>query len=231
MATDERQSRSALVVEDAPEARELVSSILASEGFSVATAEDGATAVSHVREREPDLIVLDVALPGVDGLEVCRRIRQFSDAYVLMLSGRADEGDRVGGLLVGADDYMTKPFSPRELAARAAVLLRRPRRVDSVDHLRIGSLEIELGARRVRREGKEIALTRIEFDLLEALALADGRAVAREVLFAAVWGEDAEYDSHLLDVHASNLRRKIESDPRHPVRLRTVRGIGFRLDP
>jgi DNA-binding response OmpR family regulator len=219
-----------LVVEDAPEFVELLVGLLEREGYDVATAADGPTAVETARTTEPDLIVLDLTLPGLDGVEVCRRIRGFSDAYVLMVTARDDEVDRVVGLEVGADDYLTKPFSPRELVARVRAMLRRPRTGPPAgDHdaaRTIGRLVVDPRSRRVLFDGEEVPLTRIEFDLLDALAAKPSMVFSRRMLRDLVWGEDWYGDDHVVDVHVANLRKKL-GDGRHLVE--TVRGIGYRL--
>lgn len=224
-------SHLALVVEDDHDfAAELVG-ILAAEGWSAASTSEGAAAVDHVRERSPDLVLLDLMLPDIDGVDVLRRIRAFSDAYVLVVSRRDGEQSKIDALRAGADDYLTKPVSPRELVARVEAVMRRPRSNGGADGaLVFGDLAVFTRARRVTLGGDEVDLTRIEFELLRRVALAGGDAVTRGVLFAGVWGADPAHDNHLLDVHVSNLRRKIESDPRRPSRLRTIRGVGFRLD-
>jgi len=170
-------------------------------------------------------------LPGIDGVEVLRRIRAFSDVYVLVVTRRDGEQSKVDALRAGADGYLTRPVSARELAARVDALMRRPRSGRPLGGtLEFGDLGVMVGARRVTLRGDDVELTRIEFEVLRRVALAGGDAVTRRALFADVWGPDVDHDDHLLDVHVSNLRRKIESDPRRPSRLRTIRGVGFRLD-
>jgi DNA-binding response OmpR family regulator len=223
----------ALVVDDAEEFRELVGGILRREGFLVRTAADGPDALDFAREFDPDVIVLDLGLPGIDGVEVCRRLRTFSDAYVVMLTGREEEIDKLIGLSVGADDYLTKPFSPRELVARIRAMLRRPRRAEPVaggGPRRFGELEIDDAAREVRVNGDVVELTRIEFDLLAALADRPRVALTRDQLLERVWGPNWFGDDHVVDVHMSKLRQKIGDDPRAPRYLKTVRGVGYRLE-
>ena len=223
--------RSVLVVEDAPEVREQLTNLMQAEGYAVDHAGCGEETLAKLREDEPDLVLLHPEHPNLaDCRELLREIRGFSDVYVLLLSERGDEDSRVGGLVAGADDYITRPFSPRELTTRAQVLMRRPRRFCEDTILRFGDLEIEPGPRRVLRDGEEVALTRIEFDILATLAARHGDAVSRTDVFRAVWGAGARHDDHVLDVHVSNLRRKVEADPRHPRHVRTIRGVGFRLD-
>lgn len=220
-----------LVVEDAPEFRHLVVSALGKEGFVVETADDGHSAVQHARSFNPDLIVLDLSLPGLDGLEVCRQVRIFSDAYILMLTGRDDEVDKVIGLSVGADDYVTKPFSPRELMARVTAMLRRPHlRGDPTPSCRqFGALAVDPASRAVRVGGQEVELTKIEFDLLDVLSESPRIVFSRPVLLERVWGPNWHGDDHVVDVHISKLRRKLGDDPRSSRYVLTVRGVGFRL--
>jgi DNA-binding response OmpR family regulator len=224
----------ALVVDDAPEFRELVASVLRQEGFRVHTAEDGAEALTAAAVQNPAVVVLDIGLPVVDGVEVCRRLRTFSDAYVVMLTGRRDEIDKLIGLSVGADDYLTKPFSPRELVARIRAMLRRPRATatGAVPSLirQLGELELDPAAREVRVEGRLVDLTRIEFDLLDALSSPPRVALSRAQLLERVWGPSWFGDDHIVDVHMSKLRQKLGDSPRMPRYLKTVRGVGYRLD-
>jgi len=221
----------ALVVEDAPEFRELVVSQLEAHGFEVESASDGPSAVDLARLVMPDVIVLDIGLPGMDGIEVCRQVRTFSDAYVVMLTGRDDEIDKLVGLSVGADDYMTKPFSPRELVARVQAMLRRPRNGSgpSGEERRVGDLAIDIGTREVRAGGEEVDLTKIEFDLLAILTDHPKQVLTRSQLLERVWGADRFGDDHVVDVHMSSLRRKLGDDPKSPRYIRTVRGVGYRL--
>ena len=224
---------SVLIVDDEPNLVELVRGYLEREGFRVQTAADGPAALEITRLERPDLIILDVMLPGMDGLEVCRRLRQFSDAYVLMLTAKVDEVDKVVGLAVGADDYVTKPFSPRELVARVKAMLRRPRsaNADAPDvppvH-RFGDLMLDEGRHEVTRHGEPVALTAREFALLQALASQPQRVFTRAQLLERVWGE-AYYDDHVVDVHMANLRKRLEDDPAHPRYIETVRGVGYRF--
>jgi DNA-binding response OmpR family regulator len=222
----------ALVVDDAPEFRELVRSVLRTEGFRVDVADNGDAALALARASEPDVVVLDIGLPGIDGVEVCRQLRTFSDAYVVMVTGRQDEIDKLIGLSVGADDYVTKPFSPRELVARIRAMLRRPRGDSSGRPTvrRLGDLELDPAAREVRVEGRVVELTRIEFDLLDALSARPRVALSRAQLLERVWGPSWFGDDHVVDVHMSKLRQKLGDDPRAPRYVRTVRGVGYRLD-
>ena len=220
--------RLALVVDDEAPLTALVRSYLEREGFEVETATDGLAAVDAVRASAPDVVVLDVMLPGLDGIEVCRRIRTFSDAYVLMLTARGEEIDRIVGLTVGADDYLVKPFSPRELVARVRALLRRPRGAADVPATPAG-FEIDESRRVVRVDGTPVALTSLEFDLLAVLARDPGIVIGRQALLDRVWGPEFVADDHLVDVHIANLRRKLGDDPARPRFIETVRGVGYRL--
>jgi len=218
-----------LVVDDEAPIRELVRGYLEREGFEVEAATDGLAAVDAVRASAPDVVVLDVMLPGLDGIEVCRRIRTFSDAYVLMLTARGEEIDRIVGLTVGADDYLVKPFSPRELVARVRALLRRPRGAADVRATTPVGFEIDGSRRVVRVDGKPVALTSLEFDLLAVLARDPGIVIGRQALLDRVWGPEFVADDHLVDVHIANLRRKLGDDPARPRFIETVRGVGYRL--
>ena len=229
-----------LVVDDEAALVDLVQSYLTREQYEVLTADDGHAALELARIAQPDLVVLDLMLPGLDGLEVCRQLRQFSDAYVLMLTARTEELDKILGLTVGADDYLTKPFSPRELVARIKALLRRPRQVASANHpaseaaealpapQRWDDLTIDEAQHEVALHGHPVDLTAREFALLLALAQHPGRVFTRAQLLERVWG-DAYYDDHVVDVHLGNLRKKLEADPAHPEYLETVRGVGYRF--
>ncbi len=221
----------ALVVDDEPPLVQVVSGYLAREGFDVDAAGDGETAVALARDNAPDVVVLDLMLPGIDGVEVCRRIRAFSDAYIIMLTAKSDEVDKLVGLSVGADDYLTKPFSPRELAARVRAMLRRPRAADpaAAGVRRFGVLEIDPAGREVRLAGRAVELTRTEFDVLDALSAQPRVAFSRRQLLERVWGGDWYGDEHVIDVHVANLRRKLDDDATAPRYIRTVRGVGYRM--
>jgi len=234
--------RRAVVIEDDADVRALLTQLLQQAGFEVTEAETGAAGVRAVRELDADLVTLDLNLPDLDGIEVCRRIRDISEAYIVMLTGRPDEIDRLVGLETGADDYLTKPFSPRELRARVAAMMRRPRnRVatggtstangDHAEPIRHGDLEVDIEGRIVLLSGKELDLTRTEFDLLATLLSGPRRVWPRESLLRAVWGNDWGSDGHLVEVHMGNLRRKLGDDPRNARYIRTVRGVGYRLGP
>jgi DNA-binding response OmpR family regulator len=225
-----------MVVDDEPNLVELVRGYLEHEGFTVLTAADGLTALDVARTRQPELVVLDLMLPGLDGIEVCRRLRQFSDAYVLMLTAKAEEIDKIVGLSVGADDYLTKPFSPRELVARVKAMLRRPRSSvgvapdDPPGPQRFGEVVIDEVRHEVTRRGEVVPLTAREFALLSTLARRPGRVYTRGQLLEQVWG-DAFYEEHVVDVHVGNLRKKLEDDPARPRYVETVRGVGYRFSP
>jgi len=220
-----------LVVEDDPAIAHLLTEYLGREGFEVDVAVDGEGGVEAARHARPDVIILDLMLPGIDGIEVCRRVRAFSDAYVLILTARGDEVDRVIGLSVGADDYVVKPFSPRELSARVQALLRRPRRDHAVEEpvRRFGDLVIDPAARDVTLDGVHVDLTRTEFDLLDALSARPRMVFERRRLLEHVWGSDWYGDDHVIDVHVANLRRKLGDDPVASRYVRTVRGVGYRM--
>ena len=222
----------ALVVDDEAPLVTLVRSYLEREGFDVVTAGDGERAVELVRELSPDVVVLDVMLPGIDGIEACRRIRSFSDAYILMLTARAEEVDKIVGLSTGADDYLTKPFSPGELVARVRALLRRPRQAATTlpsPTRRFGDLAIDPLGREVRMGDDLVDLTRLEFDLLDALSESPRVAFSRSQLLDRVWGPSWFGNQHVVDVHIANLRRKLGDDGAAPRYIRTVRGVGYRM--
>jgi DNA-binding response OmpR family regulator len=223
------QAARVLVVDDEPPIVELVRGYLERDGFVVESAVDGPSAVEAVRASAPDVVILDVMLPGFDGLEVCRQIRTFSDAYVLMLTARGEEIDRVVGLIVGADDYLVKPFSPRELSARVKALLRRPRRAREDVAAGAPGLALDEARRLVRVDGAAIELTALEFDLLVVLVHDPGVVVGRQALLDRVWGPEFVAEDHLVDVHIGNLRRKLGDDPSRPRFIETVRGVGYRL--
>jgi DNA-binding response OmpR family regulator len=219
----------ALVVDDEPPLVQVVGGYLAREGFDVVSATDGVAAVTAAREHRPDVIVLDLMLPGIDGVEACRRIRTFSDAYIIMLTAKSDEVDKLIGLSVGADDYLTKPFSPRELVARVRAMLRRPRAVPDPGIRRFGELEVDPVGREVRAGGDPIDLTRTEFDLLDTLSAQPRVAFSRRQLLEHVWSGDWYGDDHVIDVHIGNLRHKLGDDATAPRYIRTVRGVGYRM--
>ncbi|MFH8252748.1 response regulator transcription factor [Microbacterium sp. B2969] len=229
----------ALVVDDDETVGDVVAAYLIRAGLTVVRSGDGIDALTAAARTPPDIVVLDLMLPGIDGLEVCRRLRRSRpELPIVMLTARGEEDDRIRGLEVGADDYITKPFSPRELVLRVQSVLRRSGAAsasqgepqDSPDRVVDGDLEIDRRARRVRRDGRELALTVREFDLLSWFLGNPGRAVRREELMQDVWGWDFG-DASTVTVHVSRLREKVEPDPTAPVRLVTVFGIGYRWDP
>jgi DNA-binding response OmpR family regulator len=222
-----------LVVDDESSIREIVRRYLRADGIDVIEAADGPTAMQLFTERRPDVVVLDVMLPGLDGIEVLRRIRNTSDAYVLMLTARAEETDRVVGLAVGADDYVSKPFSPRELTARIKALLRRPHMPGTaVAGGRFGDLTIDADRHDVHVRGDRVSLSVIEFDLLLAMSSAPGRVFSRRQLLERVWGYDFYGDERVVDVHIRNLRRALGDDADAPTWVATVRGVGYKfLEP
>lgn len=224
-----------LVVDDSEEIAELVAAVLAVNGYETRMAFTGSEALAVTREWGPDVIILDLTLPDVDGIEVCRQVRTFSSAYVLMLTARSDEIDRVVGLTVGADDYVTKPFSSRELTARVSALMRRPR-IDAPQELidegkrTLGRLILDTQLREVCYADRVIELTKIEFDILDALTQHSKRVLTRGELRERGWGAASLGDDHAVDVHVSNLRKKLSSAGAPSV-IMTVRGIGYRLAP
>ena len=221
-----------LVVDDEPIVREVVVKYLRREGFRTLEAGDGDTARELVERERLDLVVLDLMLPGMDGLAVCRWIRSRSTLPVIMLTARGEEADRIVGLELGADDYVTKPFSPRELAARVRTVLRRAQPSPARDErLAFGDLELDAGTREVRRAGEALKLTVKEFDLLWFLASHPRRVFSRDQLMDRVWGYEAALDTGTVTVHVRRLREKIEDDPSRPRRLETVWGAGYRFVP
>ena len=253
--TQDAPERRALVVEDDEDIRSLIEFTLGTQGFAVTAVDTGPKAIEAVRAQEPDLITLDLGLPGIDGIETCRRLRELTDAYVVMITGRDDEIDRLLGLETGADDFLTKPFSVRELKARVNALFRRPRRVEPrglaapvgtpgepdaaaaepapapvqtlPDH---GPLRVDVDGRRAFHGDTELTLTRTEFDLLTELMRTPARVWTREALLRSVWGTDWATDTHLVEVHVGNLRRKIEAGQQGVRLIRTVRGVGYRME-
>ena len=221
-----------LVVDDEPTIREVVVRYLEREGFKTLEAADGNRARELVERETPDLVVLDVMLPGTDGLELCRWIRSRSRLPVIMLTARGEESDRIVGLELGADDYVTKPFSPRELAARVRTVLRRAEPdAAAEERLSYDGLVIDSGTREVMRRNEPLRLTAREFDLLWFLASHPQRVFSREQLMRRVWGYSAALDTGTVTVHVRRLREKIEDDPSQPRHLETVWGVGYRFTP
>jgi len=223
---------SVLVVDDEPVVREVVVRYLQREGYATLEAGDGDDARRLIETQDPGLVVLDVMLPGTDGLELCRWIRGRSSLPVILLTARGEEADRIVGLELGADDYVTKPFSPRELVARIRTVLRRSNaQPQGPDRLEFGDLVLDGSSRQVHRGTSPVALTGREFDLLWFLASHPRHAFSRDQLMDRVWGYHAAVDTGTVTVHVRRLREKIESDPSRPTHLRTVWGIGYRFDP
>lgn len=217
-----------LVVDDEMALAGVVAGYLEKEGFVAIQAFDGPSAVELAETRRPDLIVLDVMLPGFDGVEACRRIRTFTDAYIIMLTARDEEVDKIVGLSVGADDYLVKPFSPRELIARVRAMLRRPRALPANPEIdRVGDLVVDEESRTVTVAGRPVDLTRTEFDLLATMASRPRLAFSRRQLIDDVWGIDWYGDEHLVDVHIGHLRCKLGDDAGSARYIRTVRGVGY----
>lgn len=219
-----------LVVDDEVPLAGVVGSYLTREGFEVSVAHTGPDAVDMARDLQPALIVLDVMLPGFDGIEVCRQVRMFSDAYIIMLTARDGEVDKVLGLSMGADDYLVKPFSPRELIARVHAMLRRPRLASEQaprDTMTVGGLVVNPESRAVTVDGQAIELTRTEFDLLAAMTARPKAALTRRQLIDSVWGPTWFGDEHVVDVHIGHVRTKLGDDANEPRFVRTVRGVGY----
>ncbi len=247
-----------MVVEDDEDIRSLIEFTLTTQGFEVRSVATGLEGVEQVRLFDPDLVTLDLGLPGIDGIETCRRIREVTDAYVVMITARDEEIDRLLGLETGADDFLSKPFSVRELKARVNALFRRPRRGVGAagpaptsaqaaqaaqvpapaaaplqpDHevLEHGALRVDVDGRRAFRASDELALTRTEFDLLTELMRTPARVWTREALLRAVWGTEWASDTHLVEVHIGNLRRKLGEGNGRPRLIKTVRGVGYRME-
>lgn len=221
-----------LVVDDEVVLAGMVSNYLQRAGFRISVVHDGLAALALVNADRPDVVVLDLGLPGKDGMEVCHEIRRHSDCYIIMLTARNEEIDKLLGLSAGADDYMTKPFSARELVARVQTLLRRPRQQSAGPEkaVRIGELVLDGPGRRVLVEGRDVEVTRTEFDLLSALVSRPAAVLSRRQLIDAVWGGDWVGDEHLVDVHIAHLRRKLATVADYTF-VETVRGVGYRMGP
>jgi DNA-binding response OmpR family regulator len=221
-----------LTVEDDERIRTAVKLALEDEGWEVHEAEDGEEALSAFSAQPADVVLIDIMLPGIDGFDVCRSIRKESDVPIVMVTARADTHDVVAGLEAGADDYLTKPFAPKELSARIRALLRRARTSDHrVDHLKFGDLEIAPDEGEVTLAGETVHLTKTEFRLLIELASNPGKVFSREVLLDRIWGYGYFGDGRLVDVHVRRLRMKVEPDPANPRHVVTVRGLGYKLAP
>lgn len=218
-----------LVIDDEKPLAQMVATYLSRAGYDAVQAHTGPDALESARTKRPDVMVLDLGLPGLDGVEVCRRLRTFSECYVLMLTARGNEEDKLAGLAAGADDYITKPFSVRELVARVAAVLRRPRTtLTPAEPVRLfGDLVLDLAAHEVRLDGDSVALTRTEFDLLAALSARPHQAFSRRQLIDIVWDPAWVGDERIVDVHIGHLRRKLGQDPGRYID--TVRGFGYRM--
>lgn len=217
-----------LVVDDDTALAEMIGIVLQSQGFEATFCADGAQAVEAFHRDNPDLILLDLMLPGMDGIEICRRIRTESAVPIIMLTAKSDTADVVAGLEAGADDYVPKPFKPKELVARVGARLRSLED-PAADHIKIAGLDINLSAHEIRRGEELLPLTPLEFDLLVALARRPGRVFSREELLEQVWGYRHVTDTRLVNVHVQRLRAKVEADPENPTIVVTVRGVGYRI--
>ncbi len=238
MSVDIATAQRVLVVDDERALADIVGSYLSRAGYVVEIVHTGPDAVERTRATDPDVVVLDLGLPGLDGIEVCRQIRTFTDCYVLMLTARGDEVDRLIGLSVGADDYLTKPFSTRELVARVQTVLRRPRRAPARPAVvppeparQFGDLRIDSAAREAWLGETPVSLTRTEFDILDVLSAQPRTALSRRQIIDTVWDVGWVGDDHVVDVHVANIRRKLDDDPNEPRFIVTVRGIGYRMGP
>jgi DNA-binding response OmpR family regulator len=224
--------KTVLIVDDEPKITTLVGDYLARSGFDFLVAHDGNSALAMARDKKPDLILLDLGLPDIDGLEIARSLRRESGVPILMLTARDGESDKILGLELGADDYITKPFSPRELVARVRAALRRaegPAGTSPADQLQVGDLFIDLARRQVRVKDRDVELTSTEFELLTALARQPGRVFTRAQLLDFIHGVSFESYERAIDSHIKNIRRKIGSDPREPCMLMMVYGVGYKL--
>ena len=219
-----------LVVDDDPALAEMLTIVLRGEGFDTAVVGDGTRALPAVRDLRPDVVLLDLMLPGMNGIDVCRAIRTESGVPIVMLTAKTDTVDIVLGLESGADDYVVKPFKPKELVARIRARVRRTE-TEPAEQLSIGDVSIDVPAHQVTRDGAQIALTPLEFDLLVALARKPRQVFTREVLLEQVWGYRHAADTRLVNVHVQRLRSKVERDPEHPEVVLTVRGVGYKAGP
>ncbi|MBI5929828.1 MAG: response regulator transcription factor [Chloroflexi bacterium] len=220
-----------LAIDDEESILRVVEAYLIAEGYTVELAQDGPGGLAAFRRYKPDLVILDVMLPGLNGLDVLQQIRRESDVYVLMLTAKSEEVDRVVGLTVGADDYLTKPFSPRELVARVKAILRRGRgETDENATLSFPHLRIDPRRYEVWRDDSPIELTTLEFKLLHALASYSGMVISRQQLLERIWGYDYFGEDRVVDVHIGHLRQKLEPDPSNPRYILTVRGVGYKFE-
>lgn len=237
-STSAQAAARVLVIEDETWLAGMIAAYLCDAGYAASVIHNGVDGVSAVREQAPDVVVLDLGLPGLDGIEVCRQVRTFSDCYILVVTARRDEIDTLIGLSVGADDYITKPFSMRELVARVQAVLRRPRSASAADQhpndepARVfGDLRVDPAGQRVHLGGAEVSLTPTERDLLMLLARRPTMAFSRAQLIQDIWGPDWFGDEHLIDVHIAHLRRKLGDNPETGRFITTVRGVGYRMGP
>jgi DNA-binding response OmpR family regulator len=223
--------RKVLVVDDEASIRTVLRKYLEADGLAVAEAPDGPAALAALHDDPPDVVLLDVMMPGIDGIEVLRQLRAFSDVYVILVTARTEEVDKLVGLGVGADDYVTKPFSPREVTARVKAVLRRDRsgRADDTARLLFDGLTVDPAGREVEANGASVALSSLEFDLLAALANAPGRVFSRGQLLQQVWGYDFYGDERVVDVHIRSLRSRLGDDAADPHLIATVRGVGYKF--
>lgn len=217
-----------LIVDDDPAISEMLSIVLEADGFQTVAVQDGAQAVPTFEREQPDLVLLDLMLPGMNGIDICRAIRSQSQVPIVMLTAKTDTVDVVLGLESGADDYVNKPFKPKELVARIRARLRRTEK-EQTEHLVVGDLTIDVPGHVVRRGSEQLALTPLEFDLLLELAQRPGQVLSREELLQTVWGYRNASDTRLVNVHVQRLRSKIELDPEDPQIVRTVRGVGYKI--
>jgi len=221
-----------LLVDDEQSVQTLLSYPLRKDGYHVTSAQDGSEALQRFAEARFDLVILDLMLPKLDGVEVCRRLRSRSQVPIIMLTAKGSETDKVAGLEVGADDYITKPFSMREFRSRVKAALRRSRMVGELpdeEAIESGELKIDFGRRMVTLDREEVKVTYVEFEILRALARSPGRVLSRETLLEHVWGDSEYRDPRTVDVHIRHLREKLEKDPKDPEYLFTVRGVGYRF--
>jgi two-component system alkaline phosphatase synthesis response regulator PhoP len=223
-----------LVIDDEQNILDLISAYLRREGYRVLTAQDGINGLKLAQSSRPDIVILDIMLPGMDGIDVLRELRRTSSTYIIMLSAKSEETDRIVGLTLGADDYVTKPFSPRELVARVKAALRRlsapPSTITAPAVLEFRRLRIDAGRRQVWKDDLPVELTEIEFDILWTLARHRGLVLTRQQILSHVWGEDYYGEERVVDVHIGKIRRKLEDDPDQPSFIVTVRGVGYRFE-
>src|SRR4051812_49164960 len=224
-----------LVIEDDPDTEQMLTKILRSEGYDVLSAGNGPLGLEMLRKMGPDLVILDWMLPGMDGLEVCRRAREFSGVPIIMLTAKTTPQDRVAGLDTGADDYIAKPFEPEELLARIRAQLRRSKLAgDGLQKdkpIQVGELRLEPASHEVFRRGQPVQLTRLEFNLLYCMAQRAGKVLSREDILRLVWGENEAIDLRGIDAHIRRLRSKVEDDADNPKRIQTVHGVGYKMTP